>query len=236
MPNLVDEAFEVIINCTPFPAEAFERNNSWRTNSKGPGVPVDMVITRTEIGWNVEIPGIDHRSLIVAKAYREHFAKIKTTRLNDETRHLASSISRAQQFIDALGQRHATLLRIGYYLVDQQSGVVTTGHYEFLRALTRRKMAADLGVHESTISRATAGKHIQLVNGEVISFDVIFKPALRIQFIINEILQTENPDNPMSDERITQMLADKGIIVARRTVNKYRDRSKTLSSRRRRSA
>jgi len=236
MPELVHEAFEVIVSCSPFPAETFDRDNNWRTDSKRPGVPVDMIIARNEVGWSVEIPGIDHRSLIVARAYREQFIKIKDSKVDDEKRHLSQCVSRAQQFIEALGQRHSTLMRVGYYLIDQQSGFVTTGNYEFLRSLTRRKMAADLGLHESTISRATAGKHIQLVNGEVISFDIIFKPALRIQYIISEILQTENPDNPMSDERITQILSEKGIVVARRTVNKYRDRSKTLSSRRRRSA
>jgi RNA polymerase sigma-54 factor len=97
-------------------------------------------------------------------------------------------------------------------------------------------MAADLNVHESTMSRATQGKFVQLPNKDIVPFEVFFKPALRVQKMIEEILATENPGRPLSDDAIAQMLAERGIKVARRTVNKYRDRTKLLSSRRRRAA
>lgn len=80
------------------------------------------------------------------------------------------------------------------------------------------------------------GKFVQISNSEIISFDVFFKPALRVQKMIEEILANENPDNPLSDETIAKLLAQKGVVVARRTVNKYRDRTRLLSSRKRRSA
>ena len=97
-------------------------------------------------------------------------------------------------------------------------------------------MAEDLGIHESTVSRATMDKFVQISNGEVIPFEVFFKPALRIQKMIEEILTHENPENPLSDDAIARLLAQKGVVVARRTVNKYRDRTKLLSSRKRRTA
>jgi RNA polymerase sigma-54 factor len=125
---------------------------------------------------------------------------------------------------------------MGRYLVLKQGGFISTGDYQFLKSLTRSKLAKDLGVHESTISRATNGKFCQLPNGEIVSFEVFFKPALRVQKMIEEILSYENPSNPLSDERIREMLAEKGVQVARRTVNKYRSRTKMLSSRQRRSA
>ena len=121
-------------------------------------------------------------------------------------------------------------------MVENQPGFVKTGEYPFLKPLTRSQMAKDLGVHESTISRATAGKFIQLASRDVVPFDVFFKPALKIQKMIEDILAMENPDAPLSDERIASLLAKKGVVVARRTVNKYRDRSKLLSSRMRKSA
>jgi RNA polymerase sigma-54 factor len=132
--------------------------------------------------------------------------------------------------------RKRTLMRIGQYLIEKQGGFVSTGNASFLQSLTRSQMAHDLELHESTISRATQGKYVQLANGETVSFEVFFKAALRVQKMIEEILATENPDNPLSDERIAQILAEKGVVVARRTVNKYRDRTKLLSSRKRRSA
>jgi len=97
-------------------------------------------------------------------------------------------------------------------------------------------MAQDIGMHESTVSRATMGKFVQIANGEVVSFEVFFKPALRVQKMIEEILERENPNRPLSDEAIAKLLAERGVIVARRTVNKYRDRTKLLSSRARKSA
>jgi RNA polymerase sigma-54 factor len=126
--------------------------------------------------------------------------------------------------------------RIGQALLEHQPGFIATGEYRFLAPLTRSQVAEELGVHESTVSRATLGKFAQLANGEVVSFEVFFKPALRVQKLIEEILAHENPNNPLSDERIAQMLAEQGVKVARRTVNKYRDRSKQLSSRRRKTA
>jgi len=79
-------------------------------------------------------------------------------------------------------------------------------------------------------------KYVQIASGEIVPFEVFFKPALRVQKMIEEILQHENPDNPLSDEAIARLLEKKGVTVARRTVNKYRDRTKLLSSRKRRSA
>jgi RNA polymerase sigma-54 factor len=70
----------------------------------------------------------------------------------------------------------------------------------------------------------------------VVSFEVFFKPALRVQQMITEILAKEDPEHPFSDEKIAQMLSDRGVDVARRTVNKYRDRTKLLSSRHRKNA
>lgn len=126
--------------------------------------------------------------------------------------------------------------RIGQYLIERQHGFVSTGEYRFLVPLTRCQMAQDLGTHESTVSRATNRKFVQLANGEVVPFEVFFKPALRVQKLIEEILATENPDSPLSDESIARILDAQGIKVARRTVNKYRDRNRMLSSRRRKSA
>ncbi len=238
LPDVVSQAFEVIRQCTPFPSDGFHRETRMPQNGDRASVSVDLRIIRSDQGWSVELAGVDPRDLIVSQAYREHMIRIQNgaPAPQDEKRHLSTYVNRAKGFIDALDQRHRTLSRIGQYMIEHQLGFVTTGEYAFLKALTRRQMAADLGLHESTISRATAGKHLQLANGEVVSFEVFFKPALRIQQMISEILQGESPESPLSDEAIAALLAARGVHVARRTVNKYRDKTKLLSSRRRRSA
>lgn len=128
------------------------------------------------------------------------------------------------------------MLKVGEYLTNKQESFITTGRYSFLRPLTRSQMAADIGLHESTVSRATAGKFVQIATGEVVSFEVFFKPALRVQKLVEEILESEDPNEPLSDEEVSQILAKRGFNIARRTVNKYRSQLRLLSSRARRSA
>lgn len=233
LPDVIHHAFEIIQQCTPFPADGFER--SALSAGTGTAVPIDLRIVRSEQGWSVELAGVDPRDLMISHAYRNQLTRLKRGS-TDERRHLSTFVNRAKDFIDALEGRKRTLQRVGEYLIDRQLGFVTTGDYSFLKALTRRQMAKDLSLHESTISRATMGKHLQLANGEVVSFEVFFKPALRIQHMIAEILRTEDPDSRLSDEAIAAILAARGVHVARRTVNKYRDKTKLLSSRRRKSA
>lgn len=236
-PDVINEAFERILACSPFPGDAY-RPSSSSHEARLPAIQPDLVLTRSEMGWEVAVKGPSSMEFTVNGYYKKRFEELQTERSKDkdERRHLAHYLERANNFIESLEQRHKTLMKIGYYLIEKQSGFVSTGNHEFLLPLTRTQLAYDLGVHESTISRATQGKFVQLSSGETVSFEVFFKPALRVQKMIEDILATENPDNPLSDERIAAILATKGVHVARRTVNKYRDRTKLLSSRKRNSA
>jgi RNA polymerase sigma-54 factor len=238
MPEVVEAAFQEILSLTPFPGETFDNSAGYMRNSRSVGVSPDLVLTRTEVGWQVEVKGADPTSFTIEQEYRKRFKELNNDERapKDEKRHVSTYVQRANDFITCIQQRRKTLSLIGEYMVQHQGSFVQTGSYEFLLPLTRSQMAHDLGVHESTISRATQAKFVQIANGEVVSFDVFFKPALRVQKMIEEILQHENPNHPMSDETISHILAKRGVHVARRTVNKYRDRTKLLSSRKRRSA
>lgn len=224
----------------PYPAEAFGTGHYLPSAS----VPTtaDLQIERTELGWNVTVQGISCDALGIEPYYRKKYKEIGEgnavagARQTDEARHVIVFVKRAHEFIEAIQVRSKTMHRIGAYLATEQAGFLSTGSYRFLKSLTRSKMAKDLGLHESTVSRATAGKHIQVPSGEVVAFEVFFKPALRVQKMIEEILEHENPANPLSDEAISVLLAELGVTVARRTVHKYRDRARLNSSRRRRAA
>lgn len=236
LPAVAEAAFEEIRCLTPFPGEGF--SNGVTPSVRTPGVQPDLVLRHAETGWEIEVRGADPTSFTVNRVYRRRQEQAqKGARIDPaEKRHVATYVQRASDFIGCLQQRRRTLQRIGEYLLQSQTSFVSTGSYQFLRPLTRAQMARDLDLHESTVSRATAGKFVQIANGEVVSFEVFFKPALRVQKMIEEILRNEDPDHPLSDEAIAQMLAKKGVEVARRTVNKYRDRTKLLSSRKRRIA
>lgn len=238
LPELLEEAFAEILMLNPFPGEAFEHSPSSLITRSAAAVVPDLILSRTEIGWDIRVTGPDPNSLAIDHGYRQRYQEInsgaKSTR--EEQTHVKSYVGRASNFIQSVNQRRKTLRRIGEYLIEHQGSFVSTGRYQFLGSLTRSQLAKDLGMHESTVSRATMSKFVQIANGEVVPFEVFFKPALRIQKMIEEILENENPARPLSDEAIAKMLAEKGVIVARRTVNKYRDRTKLLSSRARKSA
>lgn len=235
-PEVVEKAFKEILSLNPYPGEGFQTSSS-PTQSLSHTVVPDLSLSRTEEGWKVEVKGCNPTYLTINRAYTDQLKKFEEKGGDkEEKRHLATYVQRANDFIHGLEQRQRTLKAIGEFLVQHQPGFVSTGSYRFLQSLTRAELAKQIGVHESTVSRATQDKFVQISTGEVIPFEVFFKPALRVQKMIEEILETENPDNPLSDDRIAQMLSEKGIQVARRTVNKYRDRTKLPSSRKRRSA
>jgi RNA polymerase sigma-54 factor len=238
LPTVVEAAFDEILSLNPFPGENFVMSHSHSQSPRSVGVSPDLALSRSDQGWMVEVLGPDPSALKVSRAYNRRLRELEASRSSakDEKKHLGAQVQRATDFISSVEQRRLTMKRIGEYLVEHQAGFVTTGQYQFLQPLTRCKMANALNLHESTVSRATMDKFVQIATGEVIAFEVFFKPALRVQKLIEEILATENPASPLSDETIAQMLAKKGVIVARRTVNKYRDRTKLLSSRKRRTA
>lgn len=238
LPAVVEEAFEVILGLNPFPAEGFHAGVQLNRDSRSVGITPDLICRRTEAGWEIEVRGAEPGSLCINRTYRTKLEAAQNGKRmeSDEKRHISTYVQRANDFITSLQQRRRTLRKIGEYLVEHQASFISTGSYQFLRSLTRTQMAREIGLHESTVSRATMGKFVQIATDDIVNFEVFFKPALRVQKMIEEILYSEDPDRPLSDEQIAALLARKGVHVARRTVNKYRDRTKLLSSRKRRSA
>lgn len=238
MPEVVHEAFRLITSLSPFPAQGFGEGPGVAARPRPPAVVPDLILRRSELGWEVLVQGVDPASLTISRAYRERYRQLQTSPKSnrDEKAHVEEYVNRAANFIESLRERRQTLRRIGEYLVRRQETFVATGNYQHLQPLTRSQVAKELGLHESSVSRATMGKFVQIANGEVVAFEVFFKAALRVQKMIEEILATENPTSPLSDEQIARILAQRGVVVARRTVNKYRGRTKLLSSRSRRSA
>lgn len=220
----LDEAMEALAGLRPHPVDAVAVGRG--------AVRPDLILSYDEYGWHVVAAGPFAGSLCVSRGY-QRAAKSGDV---EERRHAKGMVSRAESFLAALESRERLMERIGRVLVQELGGFVATGDAKFLKPYTRARLAATLGVHESSISRATNGKCVQIGTGEIVPFDVFFRPALRVQRMIEEILASENPGRPLSDAAIADLLRDQGVIVARRTVNKYRDRHKMVSSRLRRAS
>lgn len=222
----------------PFPASQFRSPWSYNpTNSKSTVRP-DVVIRRTQLGYEVDVLGVEPFSLCVNPAYREEYTKVKSGsnhHTEEERKHFTEYVERAELFIRNVVQRRHTLRLITRSIIEHQTGFLETGSRQFLRPLTRTRIAEKLKMHESTVSRATANKYVQLPNQEVVGFDIFFNSSLSIKDSILQLLQEEDPSNPLSDKRIAELLRERGIDVERRTIVKYRESLKILSSTRRRS-
>ena len=130
-------------------------------------------------------------------------------------------------------QRWNTLRQITECLVDCQRDFLDRG-IRCLKPLTRSEVAMRVNLHESTVSRATANKFILLPSRRVISFDDLFDGSLAIKDAIREIIENEDHIHPLSDQEIAQMLQERGVFLARRTVAKYREDMRIPSTHQRR--
>jgi RNA polymerase sigma-54 factor len=221
----------------PYPASQFRSPWNYKPTNTRSNIKPDVVIRRTALGYEVDVAGTESYLLGVSPTYREAYEKIKNGKGRvsvEEKKHVTEYVERAELFIRNIHQRRKTLRLITRAIIDNQQGFLETGQRTYLRSLTRTMIAEALNIHESTVSRATAKKYVQLPNQEVVPFDLFFNPSLSVRTAIEEIISTENPANPLSDRRIVEMLHERGIEVARRTVVKYRGSQKLLSSSRRR--
>ncbi|MGH2548147.1 MAG: RNA polymerase factor sigma-54, partial [Thermomicrobiales bacterium] len=114
--------------------------------------------------------------------------------------------------------------------VTMQEAFVRQGVRE-LRTLTRADVANELGIHESTVSRAIAGKYVMLPNSKVVPLSTFFSASLSTKDAIREIIAREAANgNSLADREIVQSLLEQGYRVARRTVAKYRSELGILPS------
>jgi RNA polymerase sigma-54 factor len=216
----------------PYPAHAY---HSSPTSSSGgplltPFVRPDVIIYRTETGFEAEVVEQKKYLFKVNPAYLRVFSMSDPSQSSEaDYRHIRQYTARAQFFIDCIHQRWETLKKISDALLEFQFEFLAKG-VRFLYPLTRGELADHIGLHESTISRATAHKFVLLPEGRTIPFDDFFDGSLRIKETLRHLIGAEAPTHPLSDEELAALLAERGMYVARRTVAKYRESLRILPS------
>jgi len=152
---------------------------------------------------------------------------------------LKSKLQNAMDFLKAIGQRKSTLHEITLSIVKEQTEFFEKG-FSHLKPLRLKDIAQNLNIHESTVSRAISGKYIQTPQG-TIPYRSFFSSRVdttsgeaesqrSIMAKIKKIISTEDPAKPLSDQEIVKILQKEGMVIARRTVAKYRDLLKVLPS------
>lgn len=153
--------------------------------------------------------------------------------------YLRGRLQEARWLLRSIEARGETLLKVMRCLIRQQSGFLEFGE-QALRPLTLREVAGEVGLHESTVSRAIARKYVRTPRGTV-PLRAFFASGIdteggggasstAIQAMIRELIQAENPRKPLSDASLAQTLKAAGVPVARRTVAKYREAMNIPSS------
>ncbi|MCU0660996.1 MAG: RNA polymerase factor sigma-54 [Myxococcota bacterium] len=153
--------------------------------------------------------------------------------------YVQNKLRSAQWLIRSIDQRRRTIIKVTECIVEKQHDFFEKG-VDYLRPMILRDVAEAVEMHESTISRVTTNKYVHTPQG-IFELKYFFNSSIRrmadediasesVKNKIKEIVSAEDTKRPLSDQRIVELLADGGIVIARRTVAKYREMLGILSS------
>jgi len=213
------EAQAVIKQCNPHPGAAFAHDAS-------DYVVPDVIVKRTKNGWQVSL----NREVMPRLRVNAMYANILKQSKGEGS--LTSQLQEAKWLIKNMRQRFDTILKVAQAIVDRQRNFFSHGAVA-MRPLVLREIADTLGLHESTISRVTTQKYMLTPHG-VFELKYFFgshvateaggeASSTAIRALIKQLIGAEDPKSPFSDSKIADMLAEQGMVVARRTVAKYRE-------------
>lgn len=189
----------------------------------------DVFVSKVNGHWQAQLNPDIAPKLRVNPYYA---SMIKRSDSSKDNACMKDHLQEARWFIKSLHSRNDTLLRVANCIVAKQGAFFEHGSIA-MRPMVLRDVAENLELHESTISRVTNQKYMRTPNG-IVEFKSFFSShvatniggecsATAIRAFIKELIANENPVKPLSDDKIASLLQEKGIIVARRTVAKYRE-------------
>ncbi|RBA24860.1 RNA polymerase factor sigma-54 [Herminiimonas fonticola] len=213
------EAQVIIKQCNPHPGSIFASDAS-------DYVVPDVIVKRTRSGWQVML----NHDVMPRLRVNSMYANILKQSKGDGS--LGSQLQEAKWLIKNMRQRFDTILRVSQAIVERQRNFFSHGAVA-MRPLVLREIADTLGLHESTISRVTTQKYMLTPHG-MFELKYFFgshvatetggeASSTAIRALIKQLIGAEDPKIPFSDSKIAEMLAEQGMVVARRTVAKYRE-------------
>jgi RNA polymerase sigma-54 factor len=175
--------------------------------------------------------------LRISNTYKDLMAQADSS--NEVREYIREKIRAGKFLIKSLQQRQQTILNIGREIVKRQREFMEKG-VAHLRPMTMVQVAEVVGVHETTVSRAVSGKYMQTPQG-IFEMKYFFTSGIQtasgegmsntsVKDMIADLFKKENPQKPLSDQEVVKILGEKGIVIARRTVAKYRSELNILPS------
>lgn len=189
----------------------------------------DVFVDKRDGRWIVELnPDIAPRLRINS----DYASMVKRADSSTDNTFLKDNLQEARWFLKSLQSRNETLLKVASCIVEKQRGFLDYGP-EAMKPLVLHDIAEIVEMHESTISRVTTQKYMHTPQG-IFELKYFFSShvstdsggecsSTAIRAIIKKLVSAENPKKPLSDSKITDLLAEQGIQVARRTIAKYRE-------------
>lgn len=213
------EAQVVIRQCNPKPGAEFGASSS-------DYVVPDVIVRRVGNNWQVLL----NQDVMPRLRVNSMYANIMKQNRGDGT--LGSQLQEARWLIKNMRQRFDTILRVAQAIVERQRNFFTHGAVA-MRPLVLREIADTLGLHESTISRVTTQKYMLTPHG-MFELKYFFgshvatetggeASSTAIRALIKQLIGAEDQKSPLSDSKIADMLGEQGMVIARRTVAKYRE-------------
>lgn len=219
----IQKALEEIASMDPAPGKRFSADSNTV-------IEPDIRIFQEDDLWKIELNNEYIPKLRISQKYKDLLAQGSLNKKEKE--YLVENMRSGKFLINSLDQRQNTLKKISQKIIDQQPKFFVKTN-PTLQPMTMQQIAEDVGVHETTISRAIANKYVKTPHG-VFPLKHFFNSGFTsdsgesianrsIKETIEKIIQKEDPKKPISDQSISKELEKEGIKIARRTVAKYRE-------------
>lgn len=220
--DVLKEAVNLIQSRDPRPGQSIQTGE--------PEYVIPDVLVRKHNGhWTVEL----NSDSIPRLQINQHYASMCNNARNDgDSQFIRSNLQDAKWLIKSLESRNDTLLRVSRCIVEQQQAFFEQGE-EYMKPMVLADIAQAVEMHESTISRVTTQKYLHSPRG-IFELKYFFSSHVNtegggeasstaIRALVKKLIAAENPAKPLSDSKLTSLLSEQGIMVARRTVAKYRE-------------
>ncbi|HFO6721945.1 TPA: RNA polymerase factor sigma-54 [Escherichia coli] len=220
--DVLKEAVNLIQSLDPRPGQSIQTGE--------PEYVIPDVLVRKHNGhWTVEL----NSDSIPRLQINQHYASMCNNARNDgDSQFIRSNLQDAKWLIKSLESRNDRLLRVSRCIVEQQQAFFEQGE-EYMKPMVLADIAQAVEMHESTISRVTTQKYLHSPRG-IFELKYFFSSHVNtegggeasstaIRALVKKLIAAENPAKPLSDSKLTSLLSEQGIMVARRTVAKYRE-------------
>ncbi|EPV3051752.1 TPA: RNA polymerase factor sigma-54 [Escherichia coli] len=220
--DVLKEAVNLIQSLDPRPGQSIQ------TGEPEYVIP-DVLVRKYNGHWTVEL----NSDSIPRLQINQHYASMCNNARNDgDSQFIRSNLQDAKWLIKSLESRNDTLLRVSRCIVEQQQAFFEQGE-EYMKPMVLADIAQAVEMHESTISRVTTQKYLHSPRG-IFELKYFFSSHVNtegggeasstaIRALVKKLIAAENPAKPLSDSKLTSLLSEQGIMVARRTVAKYRE-------------